>query len=146
VRDEEKSMAAVAHVAAFSGYLTGGLGFIVGPLVVWLLKKESSRFVDYHGRSCMNFQLSLLVYSLLAGLLLFALMLGAGLADAPGMLLLMAIPALILLAIVIAQAVLTIVAALKASAGEWYRYPLSIPFLPLPAAEEIPGADPPVLH
>ncbi|MBI1317376.1 MAG: DUF4870 domain-containing protein [Candidatus Hydrogenedens sp.] len=81
-------------------------GNIIGPLVVWLLKRDTSPFVDDQGKEALNFQLSLTIYSLVAALLVIVLV---------GLLLL---PALL-----IAAVVLTIVAAIKANDGVAYRYP-----------------------
>lgn len=121
MQDNEKTMAALTHVTAFSGYLTGGIGFIVGPLILWIIKKEESRFIDYHGRSCLNFHISLLIYGIISGFLMLVL-----------------VGFLLALAVVVAQIVFTIIAAIKASNGEYYRYPLSITFLALPPESQQP--------
>jgi len=101
------------HLAAFSGYLTG-LGWIIGPLIVWLLKREEYPSVDAHGKEELNFQLSVILYQIC---LLVGGLLTCGLT----------IPVLVIVAV--AQLILMIVASIKASSGELYRYPLTIRFL-----------------
>lgn len=108
---EERTWAMACHLAAFAGFLTG-IGFIVGPLVVWLLKKDTYPLVDDLGRESLNFQISVIIYYLISGLLMLVLI---GFA---------------LLAIVaIFQFVMMIIATIKANEGEAYRYPLTIRFL-----------------
>ena len=94
-------------------HLAGVVG-VIGPLVVWLLKKEDSPFIDEQGKEAVNFQITMLIYGIVAGLLCFACI-GFILAPALG------ITALILL----------IIATIKANDGHHYRYPpyLSIRFI-----------------
>lgn len=99
-----------AHLSAFVGAWFA-LAFL-GPLVVWLLKRQEHPFIALHAREALNFNLSVLIYALVAFLLSF---------------LLVGIP--ILVAIGIAWIVLTVVAAVKAQNGEEYRYPLTIRFV-----------------
>ncbi|MCF8309771.1 MAG: DUF4870 domain-containing protein, partial [Bacteroidales bacterium] len=65
---EEKKWAMLVHFSALSG-LVIPFGNLLGPLVVWLLKKDQSVFVDDQGKEALNFQLSMLIYSLISGLL-----------------------------------------------------------------------------
>lgn len=99
-----------AHLSAFLGAWVA-LAF-VGPLVVWMLKRDEHPFVGEHAREALNFNLSVLLYGAVSGLLA---------------LLLVGLP--LLLAVVIGWVVLTVVAAVKASNGEHYRYPLTIRFV-----------------
>jgi uncharacterized Tic20 family protein len=94
------------------GILTGFLG----PLILWLVKKDSSPFLDQSGRRCLNFQFSVLVYGVACFLLLFTLVL------AP-----IAFLGFIVLGVL--HLVFGIIACVKASQGEVYTYPLSIPFM-----------------
>lgn len=98
------------HLAGFSGYLTG-VGWILGPLIVWLLKKSEMPSVDAHGKEALNFQISFLIYALL-------LVVGGFLSCGIGFFLLVPFG--------IAQIVLMIIGAIKAGNGELYRYPLTI--------------------
>ncbi|MGH8886700.1 MAG: DUF4870 domain-containing protein [Egibacteraceae bacterium] len=105
-----RSWALGAHLSAFIGAWVA-LAFI-GPLVVWLIKREEHPFIAMHAREALNFNLSVLLYVFVAFLL---------------SLLLVGIP--ILIGIGIAWLVLTIVATVKAANGEEYRYPLTIRFI-----------------
>ncbi|HAB19708.1 MAG TPA: DUF4870 domain-containing protein [Verrucomicrobiota bacterium] len=101
------------HVAAFSGFVTG-IGWIIGPLIVWLLKREEYPSVDAHGKEELNFQLSVLLYQ-------FCLLVGGLLTCG------LTIPVLVVVGV--AQLVLMIIASVQASSGVLYRYPLTIRFL-----------------
>ena len=54
---EERNLALIMHILAF---FTG----FIGPLVIWLIKKDESEYIDQHGRDALNFQISILLYSL----------------------------------------------------------------------------------
>ena|SRR5258707_13620618 len=99
---EDKQWAMFCHLSALAGLLVGGL-FIVGPIVCWLIKKDSSKFVDYHGKESVNFQLCILIASLICAVTVIG------------------IPIVFLL--VIAAIVMPIIAGLKANEGEYYQYP-----------------------
>jgi uncharacterized Tic20 family protein len=108
-----QNWAVLCHLAALLGLL-GGLmsipfGNLLGPLVVWLLKKKEFPLVDQQGKESLNFQLSMTIYAALSALLIFV---GIG---------------IVLLAIIIVvDVVLVIVASVKTSNGKPYRYPLTI--------------------
>ena len=55
---DEKSMAMFCHLAAFSGWIGIPFGHVLGPLIVWLLKRKESKFIDTHGKASLNFQIS----------------------------------------------------------------------------------------
>ena len=107
----------LAHLSALVG-LVIGLSF-VGPLVVYLTKKEEHPFIADQAREALNFNLSFLLYEVVGFILTFILILVI-----IGILL---IP--VLIAIAIGWLVLTIMAGLKANQGEAYRYPLTIRFI-----------------
>jgi uncharacterized Tic20 family protein len=102
----------LCHAAALSGVFLHAVGHILGPLIVWLVKRADSPEIDAHGKESLNFQLSMLIYNVVA-LILCIVLIG--------------IPILILLYIL--NIVLVIVASIKASEGVLYRYPLTIRFL-----------------
>jgi uncharacterized Tic20 family protein len=126
--DEERTYAMLLHLSALAGLLIGG-GFILGPLIMWLIKKESSPFVDRHGRTAVNFHLSLLAYAI-GGAVLIGIIAIATL----GLGVLLLIPVIILGAIALAvlAVVFPIMACLRAQAGLEYTYPMSIRFIPPP--------------
>ncbi|MGD9721742.1 MAG: DUF4870 domain-containing protein [Pirellulales bacterium] len=105
---EAKNWAVLCHLAGLLGVPIPLAGHIVGPLAVWLLKRDDHPFVDDQGKEAVNFQISMAIYELIAALLICAVV---------GIVLL---PALIVL-----DVVLVIVAAVKASNGEAYRYPMT---------------------
>jgi uncharacterized protein len=115
-----------AHLAGLgAALLTAAVFGFLGPLLVWLLKRDQQPFIDHHAKEALNFQLSVLVY--LAGAAVLAipafivgvLTLGVGLVAL----------AILVGAAVLAWFVLPIVAAVKASNGEGFRYPLTIRFV-----------------
>jgi uncharacterized Tic20 family protein len=111
------------HLAALTCYVGIPFGNILGPLLVWLFKKDEYALVDEHGKEALNFQISVMVYSLVAVIVIviFALTF---------ILIPVAIALGILLAALFAvNLVLIIVAAIQTSNGETFRYPLSIKFI-----------------
>jgi len=103
--DEEKLWAIAAHLGPIV------LGFIA-PLVVWLVFKDRSAFLDRHGKEALNMQISYTIYFLVSGISVIVLV------------------GLLLLPLVgVAWLVLMIVATLKAANHEEYRYPLIFRFI-----------------
>ncbi|MFT3763073.1 MAG: DUF4870 domain-containing protein [Pseudoxanthomonas sp.] len=113
---EEKQWAMFAHLSALSGLFTGGLGAIVGPLIIWLIKKDTLPFVNDQGKEALNFNITVLialvVLSIVGTVLLVVLI---------GFLFLLAAAA-----VGVAWLVLTIIATIKANEGVAYRYPLTL--------------------
>lgn len=110
---DSRNLAVAAHLSAFVGL--AGIPSFIGPLVVWLLHRDRDPFVAEQSRQALNFNLSLLIYAG-AAVALTVVTIGLGL--------IIAVPAVI--AGAIAWLVLTVVAAMRASDGEQYRYPLTI--------------------
>ena len=112
-RDDSRSWALAAHLSALLSLV---IGFpFVGPLVVYLVKKDDP-FVRRHAAEALNFNLSVMIYGIVLGILTFVLIFFiVGLA---------LIPVLILGAL--AWLVFVCLAAAKAGQGEEYRYPLTI--------------------
>src|SRR5712671_4657465 len=98
-----------AHATALVGFLVPVAGHIVGPLIVWLAKRQDSPEIDAHGKESMNFQISMLIWNVIAGILCLVLI---------------GIPILILRHIL--NIIFVIVASIQASEGKLYRYPLAI--------------------
>ena len=61
---EERNWAVATHLASFSGYLGVPCGHVVGPLIIWLMKKDSSRFLDEVGKETVNYNISILIWFL----------------------------------------------------------------------------------
>jgi hypothetical protein len=99
---DEKTMATLAHLLAlFTGF--------VGPLIIWLLKKDQSDFVDDQGKEALNFQISIFIYGAIAGATMLVF-----------------IGILLLPAVWIFDIVNIIRGAIAANKGERFRYPLCI--------------------
>lgn len=117
---EEKQWAMFAHLSALvGGILTSGwagsIGCFIGPLVIWLVKKDAMPFVDDQGKEALNFNITVGIV-FLALLILSIVTFGIGL--------IVAVPLWIIIGI--AWLVFTIIAAVKANNGERYRYPLTL--------------------
>ena len=106
----------LCHASAFAGFIIPGVGHIVGPLLVWLLKRDEAKEIDAHGKESVNYQLSMFIYTAVLSVVCFILMFVL-----IGFLL---IPLLALL--YIADIVLVIIASIQANDGRLYRYPLTI--------------------
>jgi len=105
---QEKNWALFCHLGALAGYVIP-FGNIIAPLVIWLIKKEESTVIAQEGKKSLNFQISVAIYSIVAGLLTFIVI---------GMLLLPAV--------LIFNLVMIIIAAVKINKGEPFEYPLSL--------------------
>ncbi|MDQ0197696.1 DUF4870 domain-containing protein [Neobacillus ginsengisoli] len=100
VKNEERMLAAAIYVLS--------LFFpVLGPLIIWLLKKDESSFIDYHGKEYFNFMISYFIYTVISGILTIVVIGIIGLWLFP-----------------IAAFVFTIIAAIKAYDGQEYRIPL----------------------
>jgi uncharacterized Tic20 family protein len=110
--DEACKTASLLHLSALVGLLGNGIGFLLGPLIVWFLKRDEDPFIDEHGKEAVNFQLSMFLAAIVSAVLIIVLI------------------GFVLLAIVgIAMVVFPIIAAMKARNGEVYRYPATIRFI-----------------
>lgn len=101
----------LCHISALAGFVVP-FGNIIGPLIVYSMKKDEYAFVADQGKESLNFQISVSIYLFISIILVFV---------ALGILFLIAIPLLAL--------ILTVVAAVRANDGEYYRYPLCIHFI-----------------
>lgn len=110
--EDETRWALAAHLSAFAIFLLPSFGQIVGPLVIWLLKRGESSFVTEHAKEALNFQIT----ATLAFVVSVALTM-----------LLVGLPMMIVVGV--GWLVLTIKAALRAGDGETYRYPFTIRFV-----------------
>ena len=119
VESEARTWAMLVHLIAVLGQLVSGglLGFIA-PLVIWLLYRQRSALVDFHGRQNLNLQLTLLVVGI-AAFAVGALTWGVGL--------LITLP--LWGAYWIYALVVSIIAGIKAQSGEYYRIRFNIPFI-----------------
>jgi uncharacterized protein len=109
---EVRTWSVLCHASALLGLFFHFFGHLLGPLIVWLIKRDLSPEIDANGKESLNFQISMLIYDIIAGILCLVLI---------------GIP--ILIALWIMNTVLVIVASVKTSNGEFYRYPFTIRFL-----------------
>ncbi len=109
---DEKTWAMLCHVLSLAGLIGIPLGNIVGPLIMWLIKKDESEFVNRHGKESLNFQISLFIYALVSAALTIILIGIIG-----------------LLGILVIFLVFVIKASMAANKGEEFSYPLTIRFI-----------------
>ena len=109
--ESERNWAMLCHLSAFAGFFFP-FGGIIGPLIFWLSRRDDSTWVNLNGRAALNFNLSMLLYMVLA---------------IPLMIILIGIPIVICLGIL--KIVCITIGSIKAARGEIFRYPLSIPFI-----------------
>jgi uncharacterized Tic20 family protein len=110
-RDVRK-WAMLCHLMALVGLLGNGIGFLLGPLIVWLLKKEDHPFIDEQGKEAVNFQITMFLVLFIC--LILALVL---------------VGFLLMIVVAFLMTILPIIAALRANEGQAYRYPLAIRFI-----------------
>ena len=109
ISKEERTWAMACHLSALSGFFTGGIGSIVAPLVIWLIKKEDMPFVDEQGKEALNFQITIIIAAVISGILVLVL-----------------IGILLLMALAVYYLIMIILAAIKTNDGEHFRYPFTL--------------------
>ncbi|WP_375057707.1 DUF4870 domain-containing protein [Zobellella sp. DQSA1] len=105
---DEKNWAMFCHLSVFAGLLVP-LGNIVVPLVLWLLKRRESAYVDFHGKEVLNFQITLLLALVVCWVLTFVI-----------------IGFVLMVVLGLVALVLTLIGVVRASRGEYYRYPFAL--------------------
>ncbi|MGL5111118.1 MAG: DUF4870 domain-containing protein [Flavobacterium sp.] len=145
----EKNIATFTHLSTLSQYIIP-FGNYIFPILIWTSKKDQSEFVNYHGKQAINFQLSMLIYSLIMAaialpILFFVVFNNMTFNDFYHhhdfkftsnlfennitIITLGIMVGLLFVGIKIAEFFLIIIAAVKTSNGEKYKYPLTIPFI-----------------
>jgi len=102
--NDEKTFGMLCHLT--------GLISIIGPIIVWLLKKDESAFVDANGKQAINFQLSIIIYTIGS---LFLMIIGIGF--------------ILLIAIGIFTFIMVVIASVKAANGVIFQYPITLQLL-----------------
>jgi uncharacterized Tic20 family protein len=110
-KQEARTWGMFCHLGAFAGYIIP-FGNIFAPLVIWLVKRDESPLVAEQGKESINFQLTMTLYAIIAGILVIVL-----------------IGFLLLFALMVFDVIMVIVATVRVNAGEKYRYPLNIRFI-----------------
>lgn len=145
----EKNIATFTHLSTLTQYFIP-FGNYIFPIILWSTKKNESEFVNHNGKQVLNFQLSLLLYSLLLLVIAIPTLLISIFKDMPfnalmnnqdfefsnfnfqanlGLLTIGIVCLSIFSLLKIAEFFLIIYAAIKTSNGETYNYPITIPFL-----------------
>ena len=106
---QERNWGMVCHLSAFVGLIGVPFGNVLGPLVVWLLKRNDSPYVDAQGKESPNFQISMTLYAIVSVILMFVL-----------------IGFVLFPILMVAWLVLVIIASVRASSGELYHYPVTL--------------------
>jgi hypothetical protein len=111
---DARMWAMFCHLGGLAGLvpIIPAFGSIIVPLVIWQIKKNEFPFVDEQGKEAVNFQISMLIYSIICIPLVF-----------------ICIGVILLVAIGIIDIVFSLIAAIKANNGEHYRYPICIRFI-----------------
>ena len=115
----DNSLAVVMHLLGFSCFVFPFYGNILGPFVLWLIKRGESPFLDRVGKEVLNFQISFSIYisvTLAVGTVLLIFLVGI-------------LFYFLAAAIWVAWVILMIVGAVKTSNGEEYKYPFTIRLL-----------------
>ena len=144
----DKNIATVLHLSTLTQYIIP-FGNYIFPIVIWSSKKGESEFIDYNGKQVLNFQLSIFLYSVVLCLIAIPILIytffksmpfeaiindndfiinNFNLAHIGGVALVGILAGFLFCVLKVIEFILIILAAVKASNGEYYKYPLSIPF------------------
>lgn len=146
INKNHKNIATFIHLSTFSRFLFP-LGNFIGPIVLWVANKDKSEFIDTHGKQALNFQISILLYAIILGMItiplfIFNLFNGFNFLDIDAfnsihISLTKPSPLLYItggfgfIAVVgfILELIFIVKASLAAKEGEYYKYPFTIKFL-----------------
>ena len=149
ISNTEKNWATLTHIGAFGQYLFP-LGNFIIPIIIWSSKKNESEFIDNNGKQCINFQLSVFLYSLILGAIFVPaffitflshitfneliharhfIIQDLNFSENVGLITTGAIAIFFLVCLKIAEFFLIIQAAVKTANGERYSYPLTLKFM-----------------
>jgi uncharacterized protein len=107
-----RTWAALCHASALLGVFLHFPGHLIPPLIIWLAKRDDSPELDAHGKEAVNFQISMLIYNAVAAVFCLVLI------------------GFVFLAILwLLNAVFVIIAAIQATDGKFYHYPMTIRFI-----------------
>jgi uncharacterized Tic20 family protein len=109
---EVRKWAMICHIIALVGLLGNGIGFLIAPLIVWLIKREDHPFIDQQGKEAVNFQITMFII-LFISLILALVVIGF----------------LFMIIIAFLMTIFPIIGAIRANEGNDYKYPISIRFI-----------------
>ncbi len=145
----ENNTATLIHLSSLSQYFFP-LGSFIFPLLIWNTKKHESEFIDYNGKQVLNFQLSFFLYSLTLVMIAIPMIIFSVFNNIAfsslineqefilnqfkyennmGSIIFVILMLLIFIGLKVAEFFLIILASVKASKGEYYKYPLTISFI-----------------
>ncbi|NDV15981.1 DUF4870 domain-containing protein [Muricauda sp. TY007] len=155
ITKHERNLSAIIHASMFSKYFIPFGNFIL-PLILWTANKKEHAFVDYNGKQALNFQISMLLYSIVAGLVTIPFFIGFwpdlfdwnffgfhGLSDLNNLNIHIdsddfrfgrlfwpvGISGFLQVALGIVNIVFTILATIRTNEGEYFKYPFTIKFI-----------------
>ena len=110
--ENERTWGMLAHLSALAGLVVPMIGIVLGPLAVWLARRDQSAFVTAHAKEALNFNITVLLAAVMCMLLMLVF-----------------IGILLGTALFVAWLVMTLVAAIRASEGAIYTYPFALRFV-----------------
>lgn len=105
---KERDLLLIMYLLPFCGYLIP-FGNVIGPMILWMMKKEESPMLDEAGREVLNFQITIFLMYFIAGILCFVL-----------------IGYLLLPVVFLIHVIYTIISIVEASKGRVYRFGMAI--------------------
>jgi hypothetical protein len=147
--NSERNTSTFLHLSALLQYFIP-FGNFIFPIIIWTSKKDKSEYINYHGKQVLNFQLSIFIYSLVLAMIALPLFIYTIFESVPfysiinhndfiltnfnfeniiGSVTIGIIVVLVVILLKVAEFFLIIVAAINASNGEKYKYPLTISFI-----------------
>lgn len=145
----QKNLATFTHLSTLSQYCIP-FGNYIFPILIWSTNKDKSELIDHQGKQAINFQLSILLYSLVLAIIAIPIFIVTVFSNIPlntiindeefmvnhfsienltGIVIVAVIAILLFVGLKVAEFFLIIYASVKASNGEQYKYPLTIPFI-----------------
>jgi hypothetical protein len=117
---DERMWGMLCHLSAFAGFIVVGVGIVLGPLVVWLIKRDQYSFVNDQGKEALNFQITIFICSAVLSVMtkiFFILIVTIPLSIITG---------LALVVVMVFDVIQVIMASTEANKGNAYRYPFAL--------------------
>ena len=108
---DQRTWAMFCHLSALAGLLFP-FGSVIGPLIVWLVKKEEMPLVAEHGRKSLNFQLTMMIAYIVCFMLMFVV-----------------VGVILMPLVALFSLIMVVVSAIKANDGKEVKYPMAIEFI-----------------
>lgn len=111
-QNNDRTWEMLCHLSALAGVIGIPAGNILGPLIIWLVKKNEMPGIEPHAKESLNFQISMTIYMIVSSILIFVVI---------------GFP--LLVGLMIFDLVCIVIASFKAKDGVPYQYPITIRFL-----------------